>query len=370
MSFVNDQLIEFFGSNEFDGKRKIVISSVGTSKRNNLVQYLGPNDILYAEVLPNPSLRQLVEFFRIVQPTEKDIIVGIGGGSVIDFSKLVALFWETPSNEVRSLIESARYHSIKRALKLVVIPTLFGSGAEQTPFAVCYINDNKYSVSNINILPQKTIYIPEINLTANKDIKAANIVDCTCQAVESLFAIGGNFKSKDYANQCLNLVLIHGIAYVRNSDINETVKISLASNYSGKAIAISKTTGPHALSYYLTKRLGISHGESLVVPFLYFLKIYQDNKNNDLHIKKVMLGLSVALDCDIEEVFESFVLFFGKIGIEISNLASLILQEIDINNWLVSVNQERLANNPRMALDRLNSVELIEFLNYLSYKSC
>ena len=146
MSSLNNHLKELFGSNEFAGQRKVIISSAGTAKRNNLKQYIEPNDVLYKEVLPNPRLNQLIQFLRVIQLTPKDIIVGIGGGSVIDFSKLVALFVETPSDQIKDIIESAKFESIKKALKLVVVPTLFGSGAEQTPFAVCYIGEKKQTL--------------------------------------------------------------------------------------------------------------------------------------------------------------------------------------------------------------------------------
>ena len=81
MSSLNNHLKELFGSNEFAGQRKVIISSAGTAKRNNLKQYIESNDVLYKEVLPNPRLNQLIQFLRVIQLTPKDIIVGIGGSS-------------------------------------------------------------------------------------------------------------------------------------------------------------------------------------------------------------------------------------------------------------------------------------------------
>ena len=348
MSFVNDQLIQLFGSNEFDGRRKIVISSAGTSNRNKLKQYLDPKEVLYADVLPNPSLKQLVDFFRIVQPKDKDIIVGIGGGSVIDFSKLVALFAETPSNEVRSIIESARYHSIQKALKLVVVPTLFGSGAEQTPFAVCYIGKKKYSVANDLILPARVEYIPEINISASSKIKLANVLDCFCQAAESLTARNANNLSEEYAEQTLRLLVPIAKEYIEESSIDVSAKMAEASSLCGKAIAISKTTGPHAMSYYLTSVLNWSHGESVAFAFVYFLENYRRFANENGSIQRLFQLLNEILPDETIDVF------FRSIGLELRLQAQEVIESGDFSDWISSVNLERLTNGPKVDMSWLS----------------
>jgi len=360
VSFVNDQLIELFGSNEFDGKRKIVISSAGTSNRNNLKQYLGPKDVLYAGVLPNPSLKQLVDFFRIIQPTKKDVIVGIGGGSVIDFSKLVALFAETPNNQVKSIIESARYHSIQKALTLVVVPTLFGSGAEQTPFAVCYIGKKKYSVANDLILPARVEYIPEINISASSKIKLANVLDCFCQATESLTARNANKISTEFAVKTLRLLVPIAKEYIEESSIDLSAKMAEASSLCGKAIAISKTTGPHAMSYYLTSQLNWEHGKAVAMTFLFFFDYYERINNEDPNLHKALKVLSEVLPH--KSTFD----FFEYLGLECDTLAVELIDKINISEWVTSVNIERLSNGPRIHMNWLKSTSLAEYYKSVS----
>lgn len=357
---MNDQLIQLFGSNELEGKRKIVITSAGTSNRNNLRQYLGPTDVLYSGVLPNPSLEQLVDFFRIVQPIDKDIIVGIGGGSVIDFSKLVALFAETPSNEVRSIIETARYHSIQKALKLVVVPTLFGSGAEQTPFAVCYIGKKKYSVANDLILPARVVYIPEINISASSKIKLANVLDCFCQAAESLTSRNANNLSKKYAEQTLRLLVPIAKQYIEENSIDLSVKMAEASSLCGKSIAISKTTGPHAMSYFLTSRLAWDHGVAVAMSFIFFYEYYRMEKTESLNdLKDIFKGL--FKNYEPKTLFQHW-------GLNIGGLSKEILAMNDTELWMRSVNVERLSNGPDIELAWLNHENLKQFYKVLALK--
>ena len=359
MSSVNNQLTALFESNEYIGHRKIIISSAGTSKRNNLKQYLRSSDVLYAEVLPNPSLNQLIDFFRIIQLTEKDLVFGIGGGSVIDFAKLVALFAETSSADIKGIIESGRFGLIREALKLVIVPTLFGSGAEQTPFAVCYIDKKKYSVANDLILPASVAYIPEINTSATAKIKLANVLDCFCQAAESLTARNANKASAEYAERTLRLLVPIAREYIEESSIELSAKMAEASNLCGKAIAISKTTGPHAMSYYLTSVLKWSHGEAVAFTFVYFLEKYRLYRSKDDSIQRLFQLLNEILP---DKTTESF---FRSIGLELSSRALEVIESVDFTTWINSVNLERLTNGPKVDMTWLTENEMKDFYKSL-----
>ena len=359
MSSENNKLIELFGSNEFVGLRKIIISSAGTSMRNNLKQYVGPYDVLYTEVLPNPSLKQLIEFFKLVKLKEKDIVIGIGGGSVIDFSKLVALFACTPINEIKSIIESARYDSIQRALKLVAIPTLFGSGAEQTPFAVCYIGNKKYSVANDWILPLRVEYIPEINLSAPTSTKLANVLDCFCQAAESLTARNANSLSVEYAERTLRLLVPIAKEYIEGNSIDLAAKMAEASSLCGKAISISKTTGPHAMSYFLTANLGWKHGIAVGFVFTFFLEKYKPSITDNVDIQRLFNVLDDILLSD------QIIQYFASLGLNMRKLVSHVNSDLDFSNWVSSVNLERLGNGPDINMSWLNEKDLMNFYKSL-----
>ena len=363
MSSVNNHLKALFESNEYVGHRKVIISSAGTSKRNNLKDYLGPNDLLYAEVLPNPSLNQLIDFFSIIQPTLKDVVFGIGGGSVIDFSKLIALFSQTQSADIKGLIESGRFQSIEKALKLVIVPTLFGSGAEQTPFAVCHIGKKKYSVANTVILPSRVEYVPELNISAPTNVKLANVLDCFCQAAESLTAQKANEDSLNFAENTLKILIPIAKDYVRINDLSLANKMAEASMQCGRAIAISKTTGPHAMSYYLTNQLGLSHGNAVGIMFLYFFEKYEEKLFQDEAMSALKNVMNKYFDNNRRELYPSICSYFEALGFDWIELKNTISQCINYKIWCESVNKERLLNGPNKT-ERFVKEELL--LNYFN----
>ena len=358
MSSESNQLQELFSSKEYVGRKKIIISSAGTSKRNNLKKYVNAGDLLYAEVLPNPSLNQLVDFFSRIRPKSEDIIFGVGGGSVIDFSKLISLFAETPNDEIKALIETAQFRYIDKALRLVVVPTLFGSGAEQTPFAVCYIGSKKYSVANNYILPERVEYISKINLTANPKTKLANVLDCFCQAAESLTAKSANLGSIDYAEEALTHLVPIAKEYIIGKDIHLIDTMAKSSELCGNAIAISKTTGPHAMSYYLTSKLSWDHGVAVAMSFLFFYENYKDEKSSQINdLYRVLNKLLPNLEPKD---------YFNYLGLNSNVLSTQLLTSINIQHWLASVNKERLSNGPAIEYEWLTENNLTSFYEQLA----
>lgn len=344
-------------------ERRLIISSQGNSKRLNLNKYIDSNDILYDRVLPNPNIDQLISFKEEVIYDNNFKVYAIGGGSVIDFSKLVCLFLSYNPNEIKKLIEKSVEISNK-VLPLYCIPTLFGSGAEQTHFAVCYINDLKFSIKSKSIKPIKVFYINELSISIPKKIKQANILDCFCQALESITATNSTVESLNYSKKAVSMLVGYSEEYLHNWTEESSRAILKSSEYCGKAIEISKTTGPHALSYYLTSKLGWEHGKSVCLPFLFFLYNYENTKYNNKKISILIDTIKHYFNSN-KSAFKLVEIFFNKLEIDLIKMSKEILEFIDISNWIDNINLERLMNGPIEDPEWLNEMELKSFLKNL-----
>ena len=133
-----------------------------------------------------------------------------------------------------------------------------------------------------------------------------------------------------------------------------------ASSLCGKAIAISKTTGPHAMSYYLTSVLNWSHGESVAFAFVYFVENYRRFASENNRIQRLFQLLNEILPDETIDVF------FKSIGFELRLQALEVIESIDFSNWINSVNLERLTNGPKVDMSWLNKDKMNEF--YKSYR--
>lgn len=167
-------------------------------------------------------------------PSKIDGFIAVGGGTVLDTTKLLRGFTGLP---------------------FLAIPTTAGTGAEATRFAVYYDHGKKMSADDVRYLPTDQLLLPELTATQSAYQRASTEFDAYAQAVESLWAKGATDESRAYATKALELM-------AKGEQM-------LGSYWAGRAIDISRTTAAHALSYYMTATYGIPHGHAVYMMFPY-----------------------------------------------------------------------------------------------------
>ena len=294
-----------------------------------------------------PEINELKEIIFKIKKIKPNLILAIGGGAVIDYAKIASNIINTENLE-RNIQKNSC--PIKKHTPLLVIPTTAGSGAEVTSNAVIYIKNIKYSVQGKSLIPDYFLLIPELVMGLKKKIKSSAGFDAIAQGIESLLSKKSNKESVQYAIKSLKLSFPNYINFIKKPDLDNAQKMCLAANLSGKAISISKTTAPHAVSYPFTAHFGIHHGHAVSLTFNDFLKFNFNNikyADCDFSLKKrydILFNLSKTsnineLDLFIENLKQKANLEsnFKKLNIDIKKSISLILK---------GVNLQRLSNNP------------------------
>ncbi len=276
---------------------------------------IGINDITYYNNFSvNPKKEEIDIAIKEIG-NNFDLIITIGGGSVIDFAK------------------AYRYYS-KIGKKLVAIPTTSGTGSEATQFAVVYINGVKTSLDKPEILPEYVIIDSQFVENNPRYLKACTAMDAFCHSIESYWAVKSTATSRMYAKEAMILCKDNIEKYVNSDDIVIANNMMKASNLAGKAINISRTTVAHALSYKITSEYGIPHGHAVA---LSIAKLIEQNA------KECKLAKEIYNILGFKNPVKYFDDLFKSIGIETS------LEKLGIDNIKIivdSVNIERLKNNP------------------------
>lgn len=251
------------------GGRILFVTSKGFSERGILKSVLYDlNDSVvsvFDEVKPNPGLEELDEVVSILGNTKFDMIIGLGGGSVMDFSKAlsVALKNGFGKNDFADKFRSGHMFSVKSRLPLLLIPTTAGTGSEVTPFATLWDHEYKikYSLAGDFIYPDIAFYDTALTLTLNHNNTLYPALDSISHALESLWNKNSSFLTRNFAFQSLrklnkNLILclndLQSIEYRR--------ELQEASFLSGLAISQTRTAIAHAISYPFTSYFGVPHG--------------------------------------------------------------------------------------------------------------
>jgi alcohol dehydrogenase class IV len=295
-----------------------------------------------------PTFTELKIILKKIKKYKPDLIIAIGGGTILDYAKIASCV--SNNKDLKNQIIKSTYPFKEKNVKLIAIPTTAGSGAEVTSNAVIYVNNSKYSMESKLLIPDRYYLFPSLLMKTPFHIKASAGFDAIAQALESLISIKSNSNSVKFANKSLAISLKNFIPYLKNPTKKNAKYMSLASNLAGKAINISKTTAPHAISYPFTALLGISHGQAVSLFFENFLKFNFYNLSRSktkFNLKKRFnLIFKILKVTTIDDLEDKILLFkkeanFLKKNINTSNFIKKNYKKI-----LKGVNLQRLKNNP------------------------
>lgn len=331
-------------------EKVLLITSKSAYNKTNAKEIISKLNIkldIFNDFEVNPNIKDIKKGINFAKNKKYGLVVALGGGSVIDTAKLINFFY-LQNFKIEDFIKNKK-QKIKKTNPLVAVPTTIGTGSEATKFAVLYVKNKKHSIEHEKILPEFVILDYKLTKTIPKNIAASSGMDALCQGIESYWCVNSSKQSKEYAKKAIQLSLKHIKKAVNNKNENSLKNMLIAANYSGKAINLTKTTAPHALSYYLTNKYKISHGHAVALIMPYFLeKNYEVNLNNINdkrgidYVKKTMNEIySFFGTSNYEECKNEFKKLMKDIKLE-SNLNKYIT----LTKLYKHVNQERLKNNP------------------------
>ena len=207
-------------------------------------------------------------------------VIGFGGGSSMDVSKLTALL--IGSNE--NIHEAWGVANAKGPrLPLALYPTTSGTGSEVTPISIITQEDlEKKGVSSPIILPDFAILDPILTLGLPPHITAATGIDAMVHAIESYASksVNNNLISKTLAKEALKL-LGGSIrqAVLNGKDIEARSNMLVGSMLAGVSFGNSPVAGVHALAYPIGGTYHVPHGLSnaLVLPYVLRFNISDQN---------------------------------------------------------------------------------------------
>ena len=299
------------------------------------VQYLpeGVAEITFGGYHPNPDWADCAGGREMYLAQGCDGIISIGGGSAMDTAKGVKalLLAEDADHALHNDFSGG-------GIPHIAIPATAGTGSEATPTAVVYIGEKKHSVSHECLIPEGVILDAGLLDTLPEYHKKACALDALCQGIESYWAKAADDDSRVQAYLAI-IGVLDSIRRYLAGDPNAAAAMLEAAYRSGRAIAKTRTTAAHAMSYMLTKRLGIAHGHAcaLTLPWLW------EHMTRCEDALPVLMELSSAM-CMGSELMGPKLLYgmLIDLGMEAPDLPDEALLE----DLAASVDVERLGNHP------------------------
>lgn len=324
------------GSYHSCGAEKKVNDTLGSNRTYRFVDYH-----------ENPTIDDIFRGLKAYQTGHYGGIVAVGGGSAIDTAKAIHLLSEINLTDLPSYVtgeKEVKKHLSRR--EFIAIPTTFGTGSESTHFAVIYIEEKKYSLASELAMPTGYILDASLGMNAPPLVKATTGMDALCQATESFWAVNATEESRQYASKAIPLIIGNLCDFVKSPSSQNTKAMMQAANLAGRAINISKTTAPHALSYAITKAYDIPHGHAVALTLPYFFELHENSPTTAKSLNKLLSLLGVNTAKEAKSLFHGLMNDIG-LGLTIPKTGVSVVNKHETVSELASrVNTERLGNHP------------------------
>lgn len=233
------------------------------------------DQLLYISAKEEPKTSQVDELVEQIILNHKDRpsgIIGIGGGTILDLAKAVAILLtnegEAKDYQGWDLVKTpAIYH--------VGVPTISGTGAEVSRTTVLTGPQMKLGINSDYTPFDQVILDPELAKDVPTDQWFYTGMDCYIHCIESLNGTYLNAFSQSYGEKayqlCLEIFMEDSLSVEDSQD-----KLMMASWHGGMSIAYSQVGVAHAMSYGLSYLLGTKHGIGNCIVFDHLEEFYPD----------------------------------------------------------------------------------------------
>jgi len=263
------------------GSRALLVCSPRNPHARAAAALLDTAHLLAAHwhVSNEPSTDDIRAGVRCARDSHADVIVALGGGSVIDAAKAIAAFLTNPG-DIYDYLET-----VGRALPLahpplpsLAVPTTAGSGAEVTFNAVLYAPEHhvKVSLRHPQLAPRIVLVDPALTVSLPPEITAATGMDALTQLIEAFVSHAANPLTDMFCREGLTRAArALPRAYAHGDDLAPRADMSFAAMLSGLALANAKLGAVHGLAGPLGGLLRAPHGAicGRLLPFVMLANI-------------------------------------------------------------------------------------------------
>lgn len=303
------------------GKKALLVYGKGSVLRNgsydDTVRQLQENNISVIEfngIKPNPVVTDVDEAARLGIAENIDMVVAVGGGSVIDSAKIIAL---CISDEVSGWDVMTGKHTPVSSKPLIAVLTLAATGTEMNPVAVLqnHDTDQKIGFRHELMFPAHSFLDPSYTQSVPADYTAYGIVDLVAHSLEAWFGAGQASLSDKFVISIIREAMEVGPELMNDLDnYDHRARIMWAAtnalNDTTMHGRVSGDWGVHALGHTLSYLYDTAHGATLSIFYPAWMRRLAGKQPDRI----VMLGKALFNAMSSDETIAGFEAFFKSLG--------------------------------------------------------
>lgn len=296
----------------------------------------------FSGIEPNPEYDTLMRAVEIVKQNQIDLILAVGGGSVIDGCKFIAAAAKFDGEPWDILAKGA---AVEDAVPLGTVLTLPATGSEMNYFAVVSRRStgDKLHFASEQVFPKFSILDPEVTYTLPTRQVANGVVDAFTHTIEQYLTYPVDAHLQDRFAEGILLTLVEqgpkALAEPRDYDVRANVMwcATMALNTLIGA-GVPEDWATHMLGHQLTAHYGLDHAQTLAVVLPNMMRYKQAQKRDKLlQYAERIWGLSNGSDQEkIDQAIDKTRQFFESLGVK-TRLRDYDIASVDIDAIIASL---------------------------------
>jgi acetaldehyde dehydrogenase/alcohol dehydrogenase len=226
---------------------------------------------VFSEVVPEPDEETIRRGVAMLEKTQPDLLVAVGGGSVLDAAKAMRLFFEHPDRRLEDLTvpfldprkRMADFPREPHTVRLVAVPTTSGTGSEVSPAAVVTVGERKETLVDYCLVPDVAIVDPLLTLSMPESVTLDSGIDALTHALEAVVSIFASPYTDAFCVQAARLIF-DALPRVLDdpADLAARTDMANAATLAGLAFSNAFVGTNHALAHAVGARFHIAHGRA------------------------------------------------------------------------------------------------------------
>jgi len=352
-------------ANRCRGKRVFIITDEFANKFATTVEkYMATGGFtteVWAKVEPEAPLDNVRVCAEAVTAYAPDLIMAVGGGSVIDAAKGAWIMYERPD-----LIDLMNYNplaplNLRQKAIFAAVPTTAGTGSECTGAAVLHDHefDRKIPISSGELVPDFAILNPDFTMSMPPKLTVGTGLDVLAHAIDSILAVGATDMTDGMGLGAINYVFQYlPRAFANGQDREARLRMLMGASMAGISFGHAGAALTHSFGHTLGSIFNIHHGLAVGIFIPYCLQFY--NRTTDRHTK-----IAKALDIQGQTPDESLANVISKVRELFKAL------DVPLNLKDLGVSEEAMhADMERMILYTLEDIDTIFSPRPISAKQC
>ena len=248
---------------------------------------------IYYDVPPDSSLETVNSLYNKIKELNVDTVISIGGGSVIDTGKAIAILLK----EGGRIEDHLGFQSLSRPQTFhIAVPTTAGTGSEVTKYIVLKDTEKgqKLIIGENYVIPNIAILDPELTLTLPPKLTASTAIDALSHCIESLHSLQSQPISDGLALYGIELIFNYLPKVLKEpNSLHYRGQLQIAATLGGIAFDNAQVGLVHAFAHVIGAKFNIHHGVAIGVMLPYVIKFNSVEKRCEEIYKRILLNLGI-----------------------------------------------------------------------------